>query len=116
MTRQTSNASSVETSTSAVSGSENWETYTDASDDDEPDVRMPYHGKVRTVKRDSPEDSAYEGAAKSFGQKVRAIGASDDGSEAAWSDVGETFWWLFFLLFFLRPLFFSKLAMSGSAW
>jgi protein regulator of cytokinesis 1 len=91
MTRQTSNASSVETSTSAVSGSENWETYTDASDDDEPDVRMPYHGKVRTVKRDSPEDSAYEGAAKSFNRKVRAMGASDDGSEAAWSDVGETF-------------------------
>ncbi|CAD0090361.1 unnamed protein product [Aureobasidium vineae] len=91
MTRQTSNASSVETSNSAVSGSENWETYTDASDDDEPDARMAYHGKVRTAKRDSPEDSAYECAGKGFGAKVRAIGVSDDGSEAAWSDVGETF-------------------------
>ncbi|KAI4723440.1 hypothetical protein E4T48_00303 [Aureobasidium sp. EXF-10727] len=91
MTRQTSNASSVETSNSAVSGSENWETYTDASDDDEPDARMAYYGKVRTTKRDSPEDSAYEGAGKGFGAKVRAIGVSDDGSEAAWSDVGETF-------------------------
>ena len=91
MARQTSNASSVETSNSAVSGSENWETYTDASDDDEADARMPYYGKVRTVNRDSPEDSAYGGAGKGFGPKVRAIGASDDGSEAAWSDVGETF-------------------------
>jgi protein regulator of cytokinesis 1 len=91
MARQTSNASSVETSNSAVSGSENWETYTDASDDDEADARMAHYGKVRTVKRDSPEDSAYESAGKGFGAKVRAIGASDDGSEAAWSDVGETF-------------------------
>jgi protein regulator of cytokinesis 1 len=52
---------------------------------------MAHYGKVRTVKRDSPEDSAYESASKGFGAKVRAIGASDDGSEAAWSDVGETF-------------------------
>lgn len=71
MSRQTSNASSVATSNSAVSGSENWETYTDASDDEEPDPRMAYYGKVRSVKRDSP------------------IG--DVGSEAAWTDVGETF-------------------------
>ncbi|THX37483.1 hypothetical protein D6D10_05851 [Aureobasidium pullulans] len=91
MSRQTSNASSVETSNSAVSGSENWETYTDASDDEEPDPRMAYYAKVRTNKRDSPEDSAYGGAGKGFGAKVRAIGVSDDGSETAWSDVGETF-------------------------
>ncbi|KAI5197258.1 hypothetical protein E4T39_07398 [Aureobasidium subglaciale] len=91
MSRQTSNASSVETSNSAVSGSENWETYTDASDDEEPDSRMAYYAKVRTTKRDSPEDSAYGGAAKGFGAKVKAIGVSEDGSETAWSDVGETF-------------------------
>ncbi|KAG9960912.1 hypothetical protein KCU61_g6066, partial [Aureobasidium melanogenum] len=91
MTRQTSNASSVETTSSAVSGSENWETYTDASDDEEPDARMTYYAKVRTTTRESPEDGAYEGTGKGFGAKVRAIGVSDDGTEAAWSDVGETF-------------------------
>ncbi|KAK6006154.1 hypothetical protein QM012_006564 [Aureobasidium pullulans] len=91
MTRQTSNASSVETSSSAVSGSENWETYTDASDDEEPDARMAYYAKVRTTKRESPGDSAYESTDKGFGAKVRAIGVSADGTEAAWSDVGETF-------------------------
>ncbi|KAH0274235.1 hypothetical protein KCU91_g5401, partial [Aureobasidium melanogenum] len=91
MTRQTSNASSVETTSSAVSGSENWETYTDASDDEEPDARMAYYAKVRTTTRESPEDGAYEGTGKGFGAKVRAIGVSDDGTEAAWSDVGETF-------------------------
>ncbi|KAH0016089.1 hypothetical protein KCU78_g7974, partial [Aureobasidium melanogenum] len=91
MTRQTSNASSVETTSSAVSGSENWETYTDASDDEESDARMAYYAKVRTVQRDSPEDGAYEGTGMGFGAKVRAIGVSDDGTEAIWSDVGETF-------------------------
>ncbi|KAH0417966.1 hypothetical protein KCU90_g12067, partial [Aureobasidium melanogenum] len=91
MTRQTSNASSVETTSSAVSGSENWETYTDASDDEEPDARMAYYAKVRATKRESPEDAAYEETGKGFGAKVRAIGVSDDGTEAAWSDVGETF-------------------------
>ncbi|KAH0333306.1 hypothetical protein KCU81_g9909, partial [Aureobasidium melanogenum] len=91
MARQTSNASSVETASSAVSGSENWETYTDASDDEEPDARMAYYAKVRTTKRESPDDSAYGGTGKGFGAKVRAIGVSDDGTEAAWSDVGETF-------------------------
>ncbi|KAG9685568.1 hypothetical protein KCU76_g11614, partial [Aureobasidium melanogenum] len=91
MTRQTSNASSVETTSSAVSGSENWETYTDASDDEEPDARMAYYAKVRTTTRESPEDGAYEGTDKGFGAKVRAIGVSDDGTENAWSDVGETF-------------------------
>ncbi|KAG9674336.1 hypothetical protein KCU99_g8697, partial [Aureobasidium melanogenum] len=84
MTRQTSNASSVETTSSAVSGSENWETYTDASDDEEPDARMAYYAKVRTTQRDSPEDGAYEDPRKGLGAKVRAIGVSDD-------DVGETF-------------------------
>ncbi|KAH0296763.1 hypothetical protein KCU71_g13769, partial [Aureobasidium melanogenum] len=91
MTRQTSNSSSVETTSSAVSGSENWETYTDASDDEESDARMAYYAKVRTVQRDSPEDGAYEGTGMGFGAKVRAIGVSDDGTEAIWSDVGETF-------------------------
>ncbi|KAH0315185.1 hypothetical protein KCU74_g12347, partial [Aureobasidium melanogenum] len=91
MARQTSNASSVETASSAVSGSENWETYTDASDDEEPDARMAYYAKVRTTKRESPDDSAYGGTGKGFGAKVRAIGVSDDGTKAAWSDVGETF-------------------------
>ncbi|KAG9720584.1 hypothetical protein KCU73_g14498, partial [Aureobasidium melanogenum] len=91
MTRQTSNASSVETTSSAVSGSENWETYTDASDDEESDARMAYYAKVRTTQRDSPEDGAYEGTGMGFGAKVRAIGVSDDGTEATWSDVGETF-------------------------
>lgn len=90
MSRQTSNTSSVATSNSAVSGSENWETYTDASDDEEPDARMTYFAKVRSAKRDSPEDSAY-GGENGFGGKLRTVGVADDGSENAWTDVGETF-------------------------
>ncbi|KAL1302909.1 hypothetical protein AAFC00_003234 [Neodothiora populina] len=57
MSRQISNTSSVMTSNSAVSGSENWETYTDASEDcePEPDARAAYFAKIRTVQRGSPE-------------------------------------------------------------
>lgn len=116
MSRQTSNTSSVMTSNSTVSGSENWETYTDASDDYEPetDARAAYYAKIRTAKRGTPEDG-YDSVVQSSGpgKKVkgyglgigggglRAVGpqrhgiteegASVDGSEAGWTDVGETF-------------------------
>lgn len=116
MSRQTSNTSSVMTSNSTVSGSENWETYTDASDDYEPetDARAAYYAKIRTAKRGTPEDG-YDSVIQSSGpgKKVkgyglgigggglRAVGpqrhgiteegASVDGSEAGWTDVGETF-------------------------
>lgn len=107
MSRQTSNTSSVVTSNSGVSGSENWETYTDASDDCEPetDARAAYYAKMRASKRGTPEDgydvSSVGKKVKGYGLGiggggVRAVGQphhaiAEEGSEAAWSDVGETF-------------------------
>lgn len=117
MSRQISNASSVMTTTSAVSGSENWETYTDASGDyePEPDARPGYYSKMRAIKRDTPEDghesmiqnSGMGKKTKGYGLGIdgtglRAIGRSHhaiaeegglgvEGSEAGWTDVGETF-------------------------
>lgn len=116
LTRQTSNTSSVMSSNSAVSGSENWETYTDASGDyePEPDARDAYYAKIRATKRGSPDDD-YRGANQTLGTGnnrkgyglgiggpgVRAVGHPQDssimqvggaeGSEAGWTDCGETF-------------------------
>lgn len=115
MSRQTSNTSSVMTSNSAVSGSENWETYTDASENDyepEPDARDAYYAKMRSAKRGSPEDG-YENVVHSAGKKAKGYGlgigggslrpaghprliteetgSGVEGSEAGWTDVGETF-------------------------
>lgn len=56
---------------SAVSGSENWETYTDASDADEPDARAAYYAKTRTVKRLTPE-GGYDGFMQAdMGKRVK---------------------------------------------
>lgn len=105
------------TTTSAVSGSENWETYTDASDDyePEPDARADYYTKMRTAKRGSPEDGYDSTTPRSnAGKKTKAYGlgiggpglraightrhAADDksvvgieGSEGGWTDDGEAF-------------------------
>ncbi|GAB7347115.1 hypothetical protein MBLNU459_g3240t1 [Dothideomycetes sp. NU459] len=117
MSRQTSNTSSVMTSNSTVSGSENWETYTDASENDyEPDsdAHDPYYAKMRASKRESPEDcydrvvqnAGVGKKVKSYGLGIgggglRSVGRPDlmgggsgstvEGSEAGWTDVGETF-------------------------
>ena len=113
MSRQISNTSSVMTTTSAVSGSENWETYTDVSDEYEPetDARADYYSKIRAAKRGTPDDGydsatgpgkkivrAYGlgigggGALRAIGQP-RHAGAKDfQGVEAGWTDdCGETF-------------------------
>lgn len=105
MARQTSNSSSVMTSNSVVSGSENWETYTDASGDFEPetDARAAYYAKMRAAKRESPDDG-YDGRNAGVGKTfkgytlsgVRAIGnprqvIAEESSEVGWTDVGETF-------------------------
>lgn len=98
------------TSNSVVSGSENWETYTDASGDYEPetDARAAYYAKMRTAKRDSPDDGydrynagtekKFKGYTLGAGAPggVRAIGnprhvIAEEGSEVGWTDVGETF-------------------------
>ena len=97
------------TTTSAVSGSENWETYTDVSDDYEPeaDARADYYAKMRMTKRGSSEDD-YDGVVqnsgagrkvkgygtvRTVGHQQRARGDDGHGSEAGWTDVDaeETF-------------------------
>lgn len=86
ISRQTSNTSSVITSqshaSSAVSGSENWETYTDNSDvedgEPEPDARDAYYAKLRT----------HGGMKVAPPRMIRE--ATVEGSDS-WSDVGETF-------------------------
>ena len=91
------------TTQSAASGSENWETYTDASDE-EPDARDAYYAKVRSVKRLSPDNvqadvtkkiKSYglgiKGAAglRTVGHDGGAVGV--EGSDAGWTDDGSCF-------------------------
>lgn len=100
---------------STVSGSENWETYTDGSDvEDEPDARDAYYARMRANKRGTPE-GGYDAPAQSLGAGKRAKGYGGglrtvgspqrqmiveeattgvEGSEAGWTDdgdIGDTF-------------------------
>lgn len=99
------------TSNSAVSGSENWETYTDASDD-EADARADHYTSARLAKRETPEDG-YDSVVQNsgVGKKVKGYGLgvgggglrivgrpqhaiaeegiSGEGSEAGWTDDGD---------------------------
>ena len=96
-TRQISTTS---TATNTVSGSENWETYDDASDP-EPDASEAYYAKLRAArgKRYTPEDG-HSGPQGGQGKKfkgLRGVGAAEtfvegqmgrvpSGSEAGWTD------------------------------
>lgn len=90
--RQLSNTSSVAASSvaSQVSGSENWETYTDASEADEADAREAYYAKVKAQqgrKRSSP-------APTNIVINKRAALERDvikEHEDAQWSDLGEVF-------------------------
>lgn len=107
--RQHSNTSSIESGGKA-SGSENWETFGNASDTDDQEAREPYHAKMSTIKRLTP-DGGHEGVApsnssKRFKNYSHGLGivngcantiklAETDGpieaSENAWTDDGSVF-------------------------
>jgi len=101
------------TSQSGNSASENWETYTDATDD-EPDARDAYYTKMRSAKRLTPDDDDYEANQNEMQKRYKTHAAglgirtaeggpvmhttgvregTAEGSEAAWTetDDGETF-------------------------
>lgn len=102
------------TSQSGNSASENWETYTDATDD-EPDAREGYYTKMRSAKRLTPDDdddfaSNQNEMQKRYKTHPAGLGirtaqgvpvmhmtgvreGTAEGSEAAWTetDDGETF-------------------------
>jgi protein regulator of cytokinesis 1 len=103
--RQISNTSLTSSSSvpSQISGSENWETYDDASEaEPETDATETYYAKVRAAqalgKRTTPEDgwvptSANQnwGVGKKVrgllpGQGVNQLGRVESGSEAGWTD------------------------------
>ena len=102
--RQTSNTSSV-MSGSAVSGSENWETYTDTSETDEVDATEAYYAKVQAqqmraqatqhayLKRPAAPGMQQVGGIKRLreGQIVAEenVAAMRQGSETAWTDDGD---------------------------
>jgi len=98
--RQTSNTSSVLTGSQA-SGSENWETYTDASDDDDADTTAAYYAKVRQqttrppvlvgVPAAAPNGTLKRGVQSPYpkgglGKKVRE---ETEESDAGWTDDGD---------------------------
>jgi len=101
--RQTSNTSSVNSgymAGSAVSGSENWETYTDNSDTEETDATEAYYARVKaqqsrqqqlqsTFKRPATATGIQLGTAKRIREKVIAEEVVVEGSEAGWTDDGE---------------------------
>lgn len=87
VSRQISNTSSVAT---AQSGSENWETYTDASEE-EPDARDAYYAKVRSAKRESPDDG-YDGIVQSdMAKRLKGYGLGINNGDMVRAD-SETAW------------------------
>jgi Ase1/PRC1/MAP65 family protein len=94
--RQISNTSSV-MSGSAISGSENWETYTDNSETEETDATEAYYAKVKAQQMRQqqaaykrPAQTAPLGASKRM-REQETIGEEimREGSEAGWTDDGE---------------------------
>lgn len=84
-----------------VSGSENWETYTDNSETEEADATEAYYAKVKAQqmrqqgwKRPAPGTPGVQlGAAKRI-RDQQTIAEGREGSDAGWTDdgdVGETF-------------------------
>lgn len=97
--RQTSNTSSIMTGSQA-SGSENWETYTDASDTEEVDATEAYYAKVR--QQQQKPVMLVGGGGGGAGtlkrgiqspwprKKAREVNAEEvEGSEAGWTDDGD---------------------------
>jgi protein regulator of cytokinesis 1 len=83
-----------------VSGSENWETYTDNSDVDEGDAADAYYAKIQTQKGGQSHPTFKRPATASGGlgavKRVREQPIVEahgryvvDGSEAGWTDDGE---------------------------
>jgi protein regulator of cytokinesis 1 len=101
--RQISNTSSVMSGASAVSGSENWETYTDNSETEEADATEAYYAKVKAqqmrqqqmqqgYKRPATAQGVQSGASKRM--REQQFGVEVEGSDAGWTDdgdVGETY-------------------------
>jgi protein regulator of cytokinesis 1 len=84
---------------SAVSGSENWETYTDNSETDEADATEAYYAKVQAQqmrsqgwKRPLPGTPGVQlGASKRMREQQTIVeeGVAVDGSDAGWTDDGD---------------------------
>lgn len=99
--RQTSNTSSVMSSNvaaSQASGSENWETYTDTSENDEADATEAYYARVKQQQLRQQQMTAYNkrpatamqlAAPKRVCERTIAEEGGVEGSEAGWTDDGE---------------------------
>lgn len=100
--RQASNTSSVMSAgaSSAVSGSENWETYTDTSENDEADATDAYYAKVKAqqMRQYQQQQGFKRPAQQQFGasttKRMREHQQAHfepvaEGSEAGWTDDGD---------------------------
>ncbi|KAK4553835.1 Microtubule bundling protein [Recurvomyces mirabilis] len=104
--RQISNTSSTLSGgqNSTVSGSENWESYTDASDNEEADATEAYYAKVQAQQSQRQQQQYGGGSTTSFQQQMlkrpgtatQQLGArkrehviAEEGSEAGWTDEGS---------------------------
>ena len=91
--RQTSNTSSVMSGAgSLVSGSENWETYTDTSEIDEADATEAYYAKVKAqqMRFQQGQKRAAPGAQMGMTKRLREQEQTNvEGSEEGWMDDGD---------------------------
>lgn len=97
--RQPSNTSSILSGHSAqassvVSGSENWETYTDNSETEEADATDAYWAKVKAQQSQHAQGMKRPGTATGMGQlgarKREVVMLAEEGSEAGWTDERES--------------------------
>jgi Ase1/PRC1/MAP65 family protein len=103
--RQISNASSNETAGTMQSGSENWETFSEQSDEPERDADLHYYRQqAARNKRYTPEGGHAASPRAVHGKKIRSVRPVEsgymtqegesmmrvvDGSEAGWTDDGD---------------------------
>lgn len=93
--RQTSNTSSNLTTGTTASGSENWETFSDASEAEaERDARDAYHTKVYGKRTGGPYGHMAPPAKMRVQERIEERDENAvrvNGSDAAWSECSETF-------------------------
>lgn len=87
--RQTSNTSSLMSGSANGSGSENWETYTDNSENEEADASDAYYAKLRAQQMRQAQKRPATAHGVPLGATKRQAVIQEEGSDAGWTDDGD---------------------------